>query len=257
MRLLPLSPSLTALFATLSLLPVVSSKAAPPNPDQLYALQQAAYLAAAASSTDLTSTTQLPAPPRRRDPQHKSDKKSFHKKIKKSLDKRLRKEVEDEWSKDSSHQLVNKIKSGAHGTNPVKRQNRMEKLRKRTHQHLNRPHSHLVPEFDVQKMKMGPPSTTGLSTNTRIELVKRKGGMFKGVSSYYLFALDDGPRRAVLDAIKGGGFSVVRIFLSGVHGNCKGSGNGPVPDREFSFLFIFHLICKIEKTNFPELSSRT
>ncbi|GAA5943577.1 uncharacterized protein JCM15063_006462 [Sporobolomyces koalae] len=58
------------------------------------------------------------------------------------------------------------------------------------------------------------------------------GGTFKGVSSYYLFALDDGPRRSVLDAIKAGGFSVVRIFLSGVQGNCKGSGNNPVPDLE-------------------------
>lgn len=60
--------------------------------------------------------------------------------------------------------------------------------------------------------------------------------MFKGVSSYYLFALDDGPRRQVLDAIKGGGFTVVRIFLSGVGYNNKGSGNNAVPDREFLFL---------------------
>ncbi|GAA5961966.1 hypothetical protein JCM3765_007177 [Sporobolomyces pararoseus] len=231
MRLLSLSPSLTALVATLSLFPPVHSKAAPPNPDQLYALQQAAYLAGI-SSTDPISTQISVSPPRR--DQHRSDK-SFHKKIKKGLDKRLRKEIEDEWSKDSSHRLVDKMKRGDSPT-LRKRQNRMEKLRKRTqpknHQHLNRPHSDVVPEFDVQKMRMGPPETSKPNSYTRTELVKRKGGMFKGVSSYYLFALDDGPRRAVLDAVKAGGFSVVRIFLSGVHGNCKGSGNGPVPDLE-------------------------
>ncbi|GAA6062490.1 hypothetical protein JCM10212_001863 [Sporobolomyces blumeae] len=78
-------------------------------------------------------------------------------------------------------------------------------------------------------------ATTTLSGATRLDettLSKRGGGVFKGVSSYYLFALDDGPRRKVLDAIKGGGFSVVRIFLAGVGANNKGSGNPAVPDLE-------------------------
>jgi len=221
------------LFASLSLIPSASSHAAPPNPDQLYALQQAAYLAA--SSEPSPTSTQISPPPRRHHA-HDDKKQQHHRKIKKGLDKRLRKEVEDEWTKDSSA-VLQKVKRGGDSKMMLKRQGRMEKLRKRKHstggadQHLNRPHSHPVPAYNVQKAQTGPPSTPPKHN----ELVKRKGGMFKGVSSYYLFALDDGPRRAVLDAIKGGGFSVVRIFLSGVHGNCKGSGNGPVPDREQLF----------------------
>ncbi|GAA5842405.1 hypothetical protein JCM11251_004218 [Rhodosporidiobolus azoricus] len=57
-------------------------------------------------------------------------------------------------------------------------------------------------------------------------------GAWKGVSSYYLFALDDGDRIAVLDAIKGAGFKVVRIFVASVMQNNKGSGNAAVDDVE-------------------------
>ncbi|GAA5992473.1 hypothetical protein JCM11641_000833 [Rhodosporidiobolus odoratus] len=57
-------------------------------------------------------------------------------------------------------------------------------------------------------------------------------GAWKGVSSYYLFALSDSDRVAVLDAIKGGGFKVVRIFVASVEGNNKGSGNAGVRDLE-------------------------
>ncbi|GAA5905838.1 hypothetical protein JCM6882_000474 [Rhodosporidiobolus microsporus] len=57
-------------------------------------------------------------------------------------------------------------------------------------------------------------------------------GAWKGVSSYYLFALNDDDRIAVLDAIKGGGFKVIRIFVSSVMQNNKGSGNAAVNDIE-------------------------
>ncbi|KWU42629.1 glycoside hydrolase family 5 protein, partial [Rhodotorula sp. JG-1b] len=53
-----------------------------------------------------------------------------------------------------------------------------------------------------------------------------------GVSSYYLFALYDSDRYAVLDAIKSGGFSVVRIFIAGVAANNKGSNSRAVNDVE-------------------------
>lgn len=84
----------------------------------------------------------------------------------------------------------------------------------------------------VKKATHSQPHLQGFVDSSSSALEKRGGGMFKGVSSYYLFALDDGPRRQVLDAIKGGGFTVVRIFLSGVGYNNKGSGNNAVPDLE-------------------------
>ena len=58
------------------------------------------------------------------------------------------------------------------------------------------------------------------------------GGVWTGVSSYYLFALYDSDRYAVLDAIKSGGFSVVRIFIAGVGANNKGSNSRAVNDGE-------------------------
>ena len=58
-------------------------------------------------------------------------------------------------------------------------------------------------------------------------------GTYKGASSYYLFALNDGARAAVLDALVSGGFTVVRIFVSDVYANNKGSDSVSVNDGEF------------------------
>ncbi|TKA50408.1 hypothetical protein B0A53_06263 [Rhodotorula sp. CCFEE 5036] len=69
--------------------------------------------------------------------------------------------------------------------------------------------------------------------NAASDLDKRgNGGVWTGVSSYYLFALYDSDRYAVLDAIKSGGFSVVRIFIAGVGANNKGSNSRAVNDVE-------------------------
>lgn len=57
-------------------------------------------------------------------------------------------------------------------------------------------------------------------------------GTYKGASSYYLFALNDGARAAVLDALVAGGFKVVRIFVSDVYANNKGSDSVSVNDGE-------------------------
>lgn len=70
-------------------------------------------------------------------------------------------------------------------------------------------------------------------TSTASDLDKRgNGAVWTGVSSYYLFALYDSDRYAVLDAIKSGGFSVVRIFIAGVAANNKGSNSRAVNDGE-------------------------
>lgn len=53
-----------------------------------------------------------------------------------------------------------------------------------------------------------------------------------GANSYYLFALQDADRLAVLDAMSGAGMKVVRIFITHVYENNKNSGNPEVPDLE-------------------------
>ena len=57
-------------------------------------------------------------------------------------------------------------------------------------------------------------------------------GTYKGASSYYLFALNDDARNRVLDAMVSGGFKVVRIFVSDVYANNKGSDSVAVKDGE-------------------------
>ncbi|CEQ43083.1 SPOSA6832_04978 [Sporobolomyces salmonicolor] len=73
-----------------------------------------------------------------------------------------------------------------------------------------------------------PNATTPVSSSSNSSL----DGVWTGVSSYYLFALSSSDRSAVLDAIKAGGFKVVRIFVAGVGANNKGSGNAAVNDVE-------------------------
>lgn len=49
----------------------------------------------------------------------------------------------------------------------------------------------------------------------------KTNGFFYGASSYYLFALADAERHAVLDALAEGGFQVVRIFIASVEASNK------------------------------------
>lgn len=78
-------------------------------------------------------------------------------------------------------------------------------------------------------------ATTTAATSTTSSLT----GAWTGVSSYYLYALNDADRIAVLDAIQGGGFKTVRIFIAAVAANNKGSGNAAVNDRALLFLPLF------------------
>ncbi|GAA6023569.1 hypothetical protein JCM10207_005717 [Rhodosporidiobolus poonsookiae] len=74
-------------------------------------------------------------------------------------------------------------------------------------------------------------------------------GAWRGVSSYYLFALDDGDRAQVLDAVKGAGFKVIRIFVASVLGNNKGSGNAAVNDLEHGGVGVYDdtILTKIDQ----------
>jgi hypothetical protein len=66
------------------------------------------------------------------------------------------------------------------------------------------------------------------STSTKI----LRGEPYAGVSSYYLFALEDAPRIEVLDAISLGGFKVIRIFVTSVDSKNKGSDSRYMNDVE-------------------------
>ncbi|BGO91075.1 hypothetical protein NBRC10512_005832 [Rhodotorula toruloides] len=57
-------------------------------------------------------------------------------------------------------------------------------------------------------------------------------GVWIGVSSYYLHAIADDDRHAILDAVKGAGFKVIRIFVASIGANNKGSNNQAVNDLE-------------------------
>lgn len=59
-------------------------------------------------------------------------------------------------------------------------------------------------------------------------------GYFTGVSSYYLHTLNEGDRLQVLDAIKGAGFKVVRIFISSVYAGNKVRSRHRAPPLMYS-----------------------
>ncbi|SCV67580.1 BQ2448_5191 [Microbotryum intermedium] len=57
-------------------------------------------------------------------------------------------------------------------------------------------------------------------------------GYWYGASSYYLYAIADADRIAILDTLQKNGFKVVRIFIGYVGANNKGSNNREVQDLE-------------------------
>lgn len=57
-------------------------------------------------------------------------------------------------------------------------------------------------------------------------------GFYVGANSYYIYALQDADRQSVLDAMKSAGMSVLRIFVTHIYQNNKGSGNDEIPDVE-------------------------
>ena len=64
---------------------------------------------------------------------------------------------------------------------------------------------------------------------------------FIGANSYYLHTIRDGDRYAILDAMQSVGMKTVRIFLTAVMQNNKGSDNPQVNDGQSLFpLFENH-----------------
>lgn len=74
--------------------------------------------------------------------------------------------------------------------------------------------------------KASATSSSKASTSTTSATTSDLSGYWHGASSYYLHALADNERYAVLDALKDGGFKVVRIFVAYVGANNKVSSLG-------------------------------
>ena len=71
-----------------------------------------------------------------------------------------------------------------------------------------------------------PTGTASSSTGADLD------GFFLGANSYYLYALPEADRLAVLNALQSAGMSVIRVFITHIYPNNKGSGNPEIPDLE-------------------------
>lgn len=235
-----LLPSLALLpFAALSVL----AHAAPPNPDQLFALQEAA--ASRASAHQATNT-----------PQHVRPHHGKH------LNQTGRAQP-PKHAKESDGVVKRHLRTGGRGHAGMQRVKRgaavVEKQKVRRASPLDSSSTEEEEErSDLEARQQIPlasekadkeketslaeptPTANKEASKTASKIIKAEatkaagashysgdgglGGYWAGASSYYLYALADGERRQVLDAIKDGGFKVVRIFVAYVgHNNKVGS----------------------------------
>lgn len=174
--------------------------AGPPNPDKLYALQSAAAAAdAAAAAANAPSAhdwiDQLQPQPRSRHRRHVG--RAGH--------------------------------AGGFGSPHEKALRRLELEQRGLAAGLERERERRLAQNASLLPEVGVEVVEPKSAVKRLS-ARGGGGVWTGVSSYYLFALYDSDRHAVLDAIKSGGFSAVRIFIASVGPNNKGSSSQAVSD---------------------------
>ncbi|GAA5838172.1 hypothetical protein JCM9279_004145 [Rhodotorula babjevae] len=176
--------------------------AAPPNPDQLYALQESAQ-SVAAQATQRTAS--------------RSNRSS---------------------SGESVVRRHQRLQALHHGTGMQKRS--IERRQPAGAQRLSGRNED-VRERERRGVVDSSSTTDDLERRDDLEARASEqyplasggsGSFWRGVSSYYLHALYDSDRRDVLDAIQGAGFKVVRIFVASVGANNKGSSNRAVNDVE-------------------------
>lgn len=180
--------------------------AAPPNPDQLYALQKSAQSVAAAEATPAVRRTAS-------------------------------------RSNRSGESVVRRhhyIQGMHHGRGMEKRS--VERRQPAGSQRLGgRDEDLRERERERKRRSVVDSSSTVDDLERRDDLEARASEQYplassgsasywRGVSSYYLHSLYDSDRADVLDAIKGAGFKVVRIFVASVGANNKGSSNRAVND---------------------------
>ncbi|ORY88173.1 glycoside hydrolase superfamily [Leucosporidium creatinivorum] len=242
------------LLIPLALTASVLAHAAPPNPDQLFALQEAAASKAsvASVSSEATSTPAAAA-------KHHGSKHAHG-----------REKRGDDWSALKRHQhgqqmhgagMQKKWIAKRGGAQRLTKQEDVREKRRRD-SGLDSSEVNEEDESDLEargtqytlyegsntwsadsntwsaaasssgSAKASATSSSKAATSTTSATTSDLSGDWHGASSYYLFALADTERYAVLDALKDGGFKVVRIFVSYVGANNKGSNSVEVNDME-------------------------
>ncbi|KAK4046150.1 hypothetical protein OIV83_006291 [Microbotryomycetes sp. JL201] len=231
-----------SILAPLALASVALATAAPPNPDKMFALQEKAAVAAGAvKSSAHSAAVTIESAAKHTDKRRGIDwKEGFKGQGRAHLlpvggFKRHNKRF---MSDDSlHHRLARRQQAGAHSLDSSKSAVDDSDLEARATQYAfdasNNSKGNSVSSVKASASASANQSkqsqaATAASTDTGPDV----GGAWSGVSSYYLYAMADDDRAQVLDAVKGAGFKVIRIFVAYVgHGN-KGSNSYEVPDLE-------------------------
>jgi hypothetical protein len=111
----------------------------------------------------------------------------------------------------------------------------ISKKHKHKHKHTSTSSPSATSSGHTSKTGSPKPSSTG-SSNSSDDLFQKYR---RGANSYYLYALQADDRTAILDAMQDAEMKTVRIFITGILENNKGSGNSAVPDRKFSAYTVF------------------
>ncbi|GAA6047105.1 hypothetical protein JCM3770_004199 [Rhodotorula araucariae] len=238
---------------------VAFAHAAPPNPDQLYALQKSAYSAAAEATPTASHGRKNASRPKRSGAgvvqRHQHIQAVHHGRV-----------VHGEAGGMEKRRIERRHPASGHRGGETRREDGRERERRsviassETIDDLAR-RDDIEPRAAEQyplanagrvesTLAGAPPQSTVAAPVTSVAAAKSaatpstsnhassssssSSGYWRGVSSYYLHSLDAPDRAEVLDTIKGAGFKVVRIFIASVYANNKGCSSRAVNDLEHS-----------------------
>lgn len=232
---------------------VAAVAAAPPTPDQLHPIQMSALAAhsstaALASSATARSSQPIDAPRpkvrRSAEPEFFIDSHSGHDQVlrKRQHGRALRKRRLDDVEPDNKRRWA-AARRAVDAANDEVLQARDELEQRAAEQYplVRASNNGTQTGSSANAAQSAPLVNSAVGAPAPLQTPSasapvQPSGYFTGVSSYYLFALADADRHAVLDAIKGAGFTIIRIFVASVGANNKGSNNVAVPDRKLRVL---------------------
>lgn len=213
------SSAAAAALLALSSLPLsalVQAHAAPPNPDQLFALQASAAAAAAATA----SASHEPVVRRHLRQNAAMQHGGSMQRVRVRRTQRLSKQ--EEVRERERKRGLDSSEVNADAQPEDKEESDLEAR--------GDPQIPLAPASQssaavrkiIASAAAAAPSASASAAPVQVQQTSNNmGDYFTGVSSYYLYALADSERYQVLDAIKSGGFKVVRIFVAYVGQNNK------------------------------------
>ncbi|BGP24151.1 beta-1,3-mannanase [Rhodotorula toruloides] len=246
------------IFPTLAPLVLFSARlalgrAAPPNPDKLFALQQSA--ASVASTASSASETRYAWGGDNHHPRGEFVKRHHHVqavhrgragRAGRVMEKRARGEAatarrlkarqKDSGSSDSSSGDWSSSSSDASstdgGANDLEARAATQIPLANTPAPTNDGGASSASSSQAASPTSSSSQTSSKSSSSTSSSGGSIDGVWTGVSSYYLHAIANSDRYAILDAVKGAGFKVIRIFVASVGANNKGSNNQAVNDVE-------------------------